>query len=94
MDDKIRCQSCGMPLGEFEVQGKKEDNFGTDHDHSKTKEFCKFCFQNGEFTDPNLTLQGMIDRSVHFMAKNLKFTTQEATELSESVIPKLKRWKK
>ena len=44
------CQSCGMPLN-------KEENWGTNADDSKTQEYCRFCFQNGKFTNPDLTME-------------------------------------
>ena len=86
MDDKQRCQSCGMPVGE------SADNFGTETDGSSSTEYCKFCYQDGEFTDPHQTVDGMVASSVDFMASNLGFSTSEATELSNNVIRKLKRW--
>ncbi len=88
MQDKPRCQSCGMPLGIFE--GK--DNYGTNKNGSKTTEYCQFCFQKGKFTEPTLTLKQMLDKSIHFMITELKFPKEEATKLSHQVIPKLKRW--
>ncbi len=40
------CQSCGMPLSKD--NGKRE-----------SEEYCSKCFQNGKFTDPNITLEEM-----------------------------------
>lgn len=75
-----------MPLG-------TPGYYGTDADGTENKDWCKFCYQNGAFMEPDLTMQGMIDRSVHFMAANLQFSEQEARQMSESVIPTLKRWR-
>ena len=85
-EPSIRCQSCGMPLG--------DGFYGTDSDGSVTKEYCKFCFQDGAFTMPGLTADDMIKRSVDFMTKNLGIPAQKAEEMSRAVIPGLKRWKK
>lgn len=86
MDDKQRCQSCGMPVSaEF-------GNYGTKVDGSADKEYCQFCFQDGSFTNPNQTLDEMVQSSVSFMTANLGFTTEKATEMSNDVIPKLRRW--
>ena len=84
MDNKIRCQSCGMPLG--------AGFFGTNADGSETQEYCKFCFLEGEFTRPNLTLAQMIDMSVENMTHELKMPEEKARELATSFIPTLKRW--
>jgi hypothetical protein len=87
MDEKQRCQSCGMPIDEtFE-------NFGSESDGSSSSEYCSFCYRDGEFTDPHQTVDGMVASSVDFMTTNLGFGASEATELSNNVIRKLKRWK-
>ncbi|OGK61708.1 hypothetical protein A3G67_02605 [Candidatus Roizmanbacteria bacterium RIFCSPLOWO2_12_FULL_40_12] len=85
MKDK-RCQSCGM---RFEVEGFH----GTNTDGSENREYCRFCFEKGSFTKPDLTLREMIQASVDHMSKKLNFTEEKARELSEKVIPELKRWK-
>jgi hypothetical protein len=88
MDDKLRCQSCGMPLSaEF-------GNHGTHFDQTRSDEYCSFCFQNGEFTDPNQTLEQMIQSSVENMTADLNMPTEKAIELANSFIPKLRRWQK
>lgn len=89
MGEKQRCQSCGMPLGIFEDQ----DNFGTNSDGTKTQEYCMFCYKDGIFTNPNLTLEEMISISIQFMTSELKFSEPRAREMSNSVIPNLRRWK-
>jgi len=86
MDEKRRCQSCGMPIDESFA------NFGTEADGSSSDQFCTFCYQNGEFTNPQQTVDEMVASSVDFMTANLGFTTDEASELSNRVIRKLKRW--
>ncbi len=87
MDDKERCQSCGMPVSaEF-------GNYGTQADGSPETGFCQFCFQDGGFTNPDQTLDGMVQSSIDFMTANLGFTREKASEMSNDVIPRLKRWK-
>ncbi len=81
MEDKTRCQSCGMPIN------ASFGNLGTNTDASPSDEFCKFCFQNGEFTDPSLTLDDMIQISVDFMTGSLSFTPEAAAKMSNDVIP-------
>jgi hypothetical protein len=86
MDEKQRCQSCGMPIDESLA------NFGTEGDGSSSDQFCTFCYQNGEFTNPHQTVDEMVASSVDFMTANLGFSAAEATELSNNVIRKLRRW--
>ncbi|MEO8581416.1 MAG: zinc ribbon domain-containing protein [Patescibacteria group bacterium] len=85
MTEKIRCQSCGMPLG--------EGFFGTNANGSLTQEYCKFCFQLGKFTHPELTIPDMIRMSVKNMVEELHLDEDKAKTLAESFIPQLKRWK-
>ena len=67
-------------------------NYGTEADGSASSDYCAFCYRNGEFTDPDQTIDGMVASSVDFMTTNLGFSVAEATELSNNVIRKLRRW--
>lgn len=82
--DKVRCQSCGMPL--------QERFFGTNADGSRNDEFCTYCFQSGRFTEPDLTIPDMITISVHHMVTELHIPENTAKKLAEETIPHLKRW--
>ena len=74
-----------MPLG--------EGFFGTEADGSAAKEWCKFCYQNGVFTDTTLTMDRMIEQSVKHMTKKLNMSDEQASVMSHAVIPQLKRWR-
>ena len=87
MDDKIRCQSCGMPIS------KEFGNLGTDADGTTTGEYCSFCFSGGNFTNPNQTLEEMIQSSIENMTGDLNMPVEQATELANSFIPTLRRWR-
>ncbi|PAE38861.1 zinc ribbon domain-containing protein [Bacillus sp. 7884-1] len=50
------CQSCGMPLAKDELGG------GTEKDGSKSIKYCSHCYINGEFTQPDLTVDEMKER--------------------------------
>ncbi len=76
LEEKLRCQSCGMPL------------MGDASRH----EYCEFCFKDGAFTEPEFTLEDMINKSVHYMSTNLGYTEENARKLSGGIIPHLKRW--
>lgn len=84
--EKIRCQSCGMPLS--------EDLFGTNKNGSLNEEYCKYCFKGGKFTDPTIKVREMIEKSVEKMVKELGISEDEARVLAQTRIPKLKRWRK
>lgn len=81
------CQSCGMPL-------EKPADFGTAANGSRINDYCRFCFQNGAFTAPNISMEGMIDKCVTMMGQQGIMPEAQARALMTQVIPKLKRWQK
>mgnify|MGYP003393846552 FL=1 len=81
------CQSCGMPMEGI-------DCFGTDVDGKKNDDYCCHCYYNGEFTNPNITLEEMIDLVASIMVDKVKMQEKQAIQISQSFIPTLKRWKK
>ncbi|MBN1199525.1 MAG: zinc ribbon domain-containing protein [Bacteroidales bacterium] len=80
------CQSCGMPLSKDEAGG------GTNADGSKSIKYCSHCFEKGQFTLPEITVQGMKDRVKEKMAE-LGYSPIVAWFFTLN-IPKLERWKK
>ncbi len=79
------CQSCGMPM-------ENEEVFGTNANGSKNQEYCYYCFQNGEFTDSDITMEEMIDLVAGVMAKEMKMPENNAKEMAKNFIPQFKRW--
>jgi hypothetical protein len=84
MEQEIRCQSCGMLMG--------NGIFGTLANGKETQEYCSFCFQNGKYTNPDATMKGMIDNSVRIMVKKMAIPEDRAKEIANGTIPQLKRW--
>jgi hypothetical protein len=72
---------------------QKPENYGTNADGSKSREYCFHCFQGGKFLDEGITLQGKIDKNVQF-AKQMGMTEEQARQMASAILPKLKRWKK
>lgn len=87
MDDKVRCQSCAMPLSD------EFANYGTMSDGTTHSEFCMFCYKDGEFTNPTQTMEEMIQSSIENMTQDLGMTEEKAKEIAWAYIPNLKRWK-
>ncbi len=84
MEGKNRCQSCGMPLG--------VGFYGTNADGTASDTYCKFCFEQGQFREPNLQLSEMIGRSSARMIDDQQMDQAEAEELAKTLIPTLSRW--
>jgi hypothetical protein len=71
---------------------EKPEDFGTATGGSRVNDYCHFCFQGGAFTEPGISMQGMIDRCVAIMAQQGIMPEAQAKALMTDVIPKLKRW--
>ena len=68
------------------------ENLGTEADGSPVSEYCMFCYQNGEFTNPTQTVDEMVQSSIDFMTAEFKMPVEQASQMSNDVIRKLKRW--
>ena len=79
------CESCGMPMHHL-------SDFGTNKDGTVNTEFCRHCYQKGEFTDHGITLEQKIEKNID-LAEKLGMPREEATILARTTLPKLKRWK-
>jgi len=79
------CQSCGMPLS--------EEFYASEANNKKNYEYCMYCYENGSFKQPNLTMEEMIEACIPFM-KEKGMGEKEARSLMKNVLPNLKRWKK
>ncbi|NQX70977.1 hypothetical protein HQN90_33075 [Paenibacillus alba] len=78
------CQSCGMPLARDEQGG------GTEKNGVKSTVYCSHCYQDGEFTLPDMTVQQMKER---VKQKLIEFGFPKfLTGLFTRNIHKLKRW--
>ena len=73
-----------MPLDKPEV-------LGTEINGSKNKEYCIYCYKDGAFTDPGLTLGQMKE----LVKKQMQKMDMDAVTMAwvESNLPYLKRWR-
>ena len=78
------CQSCTMPID-------NEEDRGTELDGSKSNDYCKYCYQNGSFVNPRMTITEMKS----FIDKKMKELNipSSITERSLQSLPFLKRWR-
>lgn len=79
-----KCQSCSIPIKRDPKGG------GTNADGSKSAEYCSMCFENGQFTQPDITV-GEMQTLVKDKMKGMKFPGFLANMFTKG-IPKLKRW--
>ena len=84
--NEVICQSCGMPIEDKKLRG-------TEKDGSESKDYCCYCYKNGEFGKDE-TMEEMIESCIPFMLEDGSCKTQEeARSALLNVIPNLKRWK-
>ncbi len=78
------CQSCGMPM-------KSMSQFGSEKDGSTNSDYCKYCYQNGEFID-NVSMEEYIEMCSRYGAQ-AGMTNEQMRKFCQSLFPTLKRWK-
>ncbi|WP_417982005.1 zinc ribbon domain-containing protein [Flavobacterium sp. XS1P27] len=84
MEDILFCQSCGMPLHTDKLKG-------TENNGIKSNDYCKYCYMNSDFKNPEMNLDDMKNVVQTYMEKrNLpSYMIQKAVH----ILPALKRWK-
>lgn len=87
LPEGLFCQSCGIPFD-------NEADISTKTDGEKNPSYCKYCFDGDAFTQPDLTMEQMIDNVVALMKHMDKADEAKLRELAESFMPHLKRWEK
>lgn len=83
MEEKI-CQSCGMPM-------TSDDQWGKNKDGSINHDYCKYCYDNGEFIH-DVTMEEFIEMCAQF-ADQAGMTKEQMKEYCTKLFPTLKRWK-
>lgn len=80
------CQSCAMPLAE-NIRGSESDG-------SKSEEYCKYCYENSEFRNKNITYEEMLKVGLEGIDKspNSKFKKWMFKKSYPALLKKCKRW--
>lgn len=68
------------------------DQLGKNKDGSINQDYCKYCYDNGEFID-NVSMEKYIEMCSQFGAQ-AGMTNDEMKEFCTKLFPTLKRWKK
>lgn len=84
MKNMILCQSCGIPLD-------NEATKGTEKNGLKSEEYCKYCYENGVFLNPEMSLDQM-KNNVETIMKKLELHHYEIQK-AVNILPALTRWK-
>ena len=83
MEHKMFCQSCSMPIDDI-------NDRGTEKDKSKSSEYCKYCYKDGAFTEPEMTFEEMKSTvTIQMQQMNLP---HDIIQKSLDILAHLKRW--
>ncbi|TES90741.1 MAG: transcriptional regulator [Candidatus Cloacimonadota bacterium] len=85
IQDEYICQSCGLLI--------EDDKFGPEPDGTYSEDYCQVCYEEGEFNEPTIRMEDMIERSARKMAEEMEISEEDALKKLEKLIPTLKRWK-
>jgi hypothetical protein len=72
---------------------RKQEDFGTSREGFRINDYCRHCYVNGVFTQPNVTLAEMISQGVRIMADQGIMPETRARELLTRTMPRLARWR-
>lgn len=84
MENTPFCQSCGMPLTTEELKG-------TENNGLRTNDYCRFCYEDSQFKNPDMDLNEMKKTvKTHMEKKKLpNYMVQKAL----NILPALNRWR-
>lgn len=79
------CQSCGVII-------KNSTEFGRTSTGVINVNYCQFCYEGGQFTEPDITMEEMIEKVAKTMSEQKRVPLEQAKEAVRESLPKLKRW--
>lgn len=79
------CQSCGMPLA-------APDDRGTEAGGTPSDYYCRHCYRDGGFADPDATIESMAGRGGEMMAAMFEIPPERAREFVLEQLRPLLRW--
>ncbi len=80
------CQSCGMPM-------QKPEDFGTEASGYRVNDYCHYCYVDGGFIDPGMSMQAMLNKCASAMAERGIMPEFHARVMLADILPRLKRWR-
>ena len=74
-----------MPMG-------REEDFGREADGALSKDYCTYCYQNGAFTAPGITIDEMAKIGAGIMSQMYAIPIDKAESFTKEQLSCLKRW--
>lgn len=79
------CQCCGTP---FSIPNMPH---GTDESGNQTEEYCKWCYDKGEFAYKSA--EELIEKTAPYLMEAMHMTKDEAVSFMGALVPTLEHWK-
>ncbi len=79
------CQSCGMPLA-------APGDHGTEGDGTPSAYYCRYCYRDGAFVEPDATIETMAARGGEMMSGMFEIPPERAREFVLAQLRPLLRW--
>lgn len=79
------CQSCSMPM-------MSQQDYGTESDGTVSKIYCKYCYHQGKFTNPEATVETIADHGAKIMSDMYLIPADNAKNFMIGQIKMLYRW--
>jgi len=80
------CQSCGVSM-------QRPEDFGTESTGIHSNDFCHYCYTDGVFTEPGISMQVMLNRCTARIAEQGIVPEFHARVVMAGMLPQLKRWR-
>jgi len=71
----------------------RPEDFGTDRAGYRVNDYCRHCYADGAFTEPDITMDAMLEKCVHIMADMKVMPEPQARTLMTETMPRLRRWR-
>ena len=79
------CQSCSRP-----IDGTAD--FGTEASGERSERFCSCCYADGQFTEPDVTMEELVERVAPIVEKEHGLSATAAREKTVQIFKRLDRW--
>lgn len=80
------CQCCSMPNPDPSLHGTEADGSPSDH-------YCKYCYDGGDFTAKDVSMDDFIEATAQLEADAMGISREEAVSLMGTLLPHLDRWR-
>lgn len=86
----VYCGSCGKPI-------KKKEDFGSEKVGTPSDKFCALCYQNGMWTEPNISFDNFYEKSYQgFLSSDMNIIQKMFLKkmYTKKFVSQLERWRK